>query len=144
MRDLFIERHSLRRACNVGIGNIGVDIEADGRNERDTEDLYEELSDRYGEPPEPVLYLLEVALLRALGERCKIISLTQEGRQVTIRPKEFDLDVWQEISDMPGVRLRVVIAEEPYLVLTMRPNDDPLAILCEIFKKYLKISGNKG
>lgn len=114
------------------------------RNERDTEDLYEELADRYGEPPEPVLYLLDVALLRALGERCKIVSLTQEGRQVTIRPKEFDLDVWQEISDMPGVRLRVVIAEEPYLVLTMRPNDDPLAILCEIFKKYLKISGNKG
>jgi transcription-repair coupling factor (superfamily II helicase) len=114
------------------------------RNERDTEDLYEELSDRYGEPPEPVLYLLDVALLRALGERCKIVSLTQEGRQVNIRPKEFDLDVWQEISDMPGVRLRVVIAEEPYLVLTMRQNDDPLAILCEIFKKYLKISGNKG
>ena len=114
------------------------------RNERDTEDLYEELSDRYGEPPEPVLFLLDVALLRALAERCKIVSLTQEGRQVNIRPKEFDLDVWQEISEMPGVKLRVVIAEEPYLVLTMRQNDDPLAILCEIFKKYLKLSGNKG
>ena len=114
------------------------------RDERDTEDLYEELSDRYGEPPEPVLFLLDVALLRALAEKCKIVSLTQEGRQVSIRPKDFDLEVWQEIADMPGVKLRVVIAEEPYLVLTMRQNDDPLAILCEIFKKYLKISGNKG
>ena len=114
------------------------------RNENDTEDLYEELCDRYGEPPEPVLFLLDVSLLRALAEKCKILSLTQEGRQVNIRPKEFDLDVWQEISDMPGVKLRVVIAEEPYLVLSMREKDDPLAILCEIFKKYLKISGNKG
>ncbi|MBR4033589.1 MAG: transcription-repair coupling factor [Clostridia bacterium] len=134
--DSYVASASLRMSLYKKIAHV--------RNERDTEDLYEELSDRYGEPPEPVLYLLDVALLRALGERCKIISLTQEGRQVTIRPKEFDLDVWQEISDMPGVRLRVVIAEEPYLVLTMRPNDDPLAILCEIFKKYLKISGNKG
>ena len=114
------------------------------RGERDTEDLYEELSDRYGEPPEPVLFLLDVALLRALAEKCRIVSLTQEGRQVNIRPKEFDLDVWQQIADMPGVKLRAVVAEEPYLVLTMRQNDDPLAILCEIFKKYLKLSGNKG
>jgi len=114
------------------------------RNESDTEDLYEELSDRYGEPPEPVLFLLDVALLRALAEKCKILSLTQEGRQVSIRPKEFELDIWQEISEMPGIKLRVVIAEDPYLVLTMRQNDDPLAILCEMFKKYLKLSENKG
>ncbi len=114
------------------------------RNERDTEDLYEELSDRYGEPPEPVLFLLDVALLRALAEKCKIVSLTQEGLQVKILPACFELDVWQEIADMPGVRLRVVIAEEPYLILTLREKDDPLAILCEMFKKYLKISSAKG
>ena len=114
------------------------------RKESDTEDLYEELSDRYGEPPEPVLFLLDVSLLRSYAERCKIISLTQEGREVRIRPKDFDLDVWQEIADMPGVRLRFVMADEPYLMLSLRPNDDALAILCEIFKKYLKISGNKG
>jgi transcription-repair coupling factor (superfamily II helicase) len=114
------------------------------RNEKDTEDLYEELSDRYGEPPEPVLFLLDVALLRSLAKQCKILSLTQEGKQISIRPTEFDLDVWQDISEMPGVKLRVVIAEDPYLVLSLREKDDPLAILCEIFKKYLKISGNKG
>ena len=114
------------------------------RKESDTEDLYEELSDRYGEPPEPVLFLLDVSLLRAYAERCKIISITQEGREVRIRPKEFDLDVWQEIADMPGVKLRIGMAEEPYLILSLRQNDDSLAILCEIFKKYLKISGNKG
>ena len=114
------------------------------RKESDTEDLYEELSDRYGEPPEPVLFLLDVSLLRSYAERCKIISLTQEGREVRIRPKEFDLDVWQEIADMPGVKLRIGMAEEPYLILSLRQNDDALAILCEIFKKYLKISRNKG
>ena len=108
------------------------------------EDLFEELSDRYGEPPEPVLFLLDVALLRSLAKQCKILSLTQEGRQVSIRPTEFDLEIWQDISEMPGVKLRVVIAEDPYLVLTLREKDDPLAILCEIFKKYLKLSGNKG
>ena len=114
------------------------------RNESDTEDLYEELCDRYGEPPEPVLFLLDVSLLRALAQRCKVLSLTQEGRQVSIRPTEFDLEIWQEISEMPGVKLRVVVAEEPYLVLSLREKDDPLAILCEIFKKYLKLLGNKG
>ncbi len=114
------------------------------RNESDTEDLYEELCDRYGEPPEPVLFLLDVSLLRSLAQSCNILSLTQEGRQVNIKPAEFDLDVWQQLADMPGIKLRVVIAEEPYLVLTMREKDDPLAILCEMFKKYLKISAPKG
>ncbi|MGM9641763.1 MAG: transcription-repair coupling factor [Eubacteriales bacterium] len=114
------------------------------RDEKDTEDLYEELCDRYGEPPEPVLFLLDVSLLRAMAGQCKIVSLTQEGRQISIKPAQFDLEVWQEISDMPGVKLRVVIAEEPYLVLSLREKDDPLAILCEMFKKYLKISSSKG
>lgn len=134
--DTYVESAAQRMALYKKIAHV--------RNESDTEELYEELSDRYGEPPEPVLFLLDVSLLRALAEKCRIISLTQEGRQVTIRPKEFDLDIWQEIADMPGIKLRVAVAEQPYIVLTMRQNDDPLAILCEIFKKYLKLSEKKG
>ncbi len=113
------------------------------RDKTDTEDIYEELCDRYGEPPESALFLLDVSLLRSYAERCGIHGITQEGRQITIVPVKLDIDVWSELTDTLPVKIRVVLAEYPYLVVTLRANDDPIAILCDLFKKYIEISSPK-
>jgi transcription-repair coupling factor (superfamily II helicase) len=113
------------------------------RDKGDVEDIYEELCDRYGEPPESALFLLDISLMRAYAERAGIHGITQEGRQITIVPVKLDIDVWSELTDTLPVKIRVVLAENPYLVLTLRANDDPIAILCDLFKKYIEISSPK-
>ncbi len=109
---------------------------------RDVEDLYDELCDRYGEPPSPALFLLDISLLRARASACGITAITQDANEVRILPAEFDVEIWSELSEVCRGKLHVVLASKPYLTLKVRPNDDVIGTLCELFKKYLQISAN--
>jgi transcription-repair coupling factor (superfamily II helicase) len=49
----------------------------------------EELTDRYGTPPRPVLNLLEVARLRARARRAGLTDITQQGNHIRFAPVEL-------------------------------------------------------
>ena len=55
----------------------------------DLTSVYEELTDRFGEPPEPVLGLLAVARLRAQARRAGLTDITQQGNHVRFSPVEL-------------------------------------------------------
>ncbi len=48
------------------------------RTNDDASDLMDEMIDRYGEPPKPVLALLDVALLRAAAAKAGVSDITQK------------------------------------------------------------------
>lgn len=110
------------------------------KEQQDVDDLYDELCDRYGEPPLSALFLLDISLLRARAAACGVSSVTQNGNEYRIKPEDFDPVVWNELSSSIPGKLRLSPAEEPYLTLSLRRQDDPIGIICEIFKKYLEIS----
>jgi transcription-repair coupling factor (superfamily II helicase) len=60
-----------------------IDSEADVMAVRD------ELSDRYGAPPEPVLNLLEVARLRLAARRAGLSDITAAGSHIRFAPVEL-------------------------------------------------------
>ena len=60
-----------------------IDSEADATAVRD------ELTDRYGEPPEPVLNLLEVARLRTAARRAGLTDITMAGSHIRFSPVEL-------------------------------------------------------
>jgi transcription-repair coupling factor (superfamily II helicase) len=60
-----------------------IDSEADVSATRD------ELADRYGEPPEPVTNLLEVARLRAAARRAGLTDITAAGSHIRFAPVEL-------------------------------------------------------
>jgi transcription-repair coupling factor (superfamily II helicase) len=49
----------------------------------------DELTDRYGQPPPPVLNLLEVARLRARARRAGLADIARQGNQVRFSPVEL-------------------------------------------------------
>ncbi len=49
----------------------------------------DELSDRYGQPPRPVLNLLAVARLRARARRAGLTDITQQGNHIRFSPVEL-------------------------------------------------------
>jgi transcription-repair coupling factor (superfamily II helicase) len=55
-------------------------------SEADVAAVREEISDRYGQPPEPVLNLLEVARLRAAARRAGLTDITAGGQHVRFAP----------------------------------------------------------
>ncbi|MBQ1492178.1 MAG: transcription-repair coupling factor, partial [Blautia sp.] len=48
------------------------------------DELYDELLDRFGEPPLPVMNLLKVALLRAKAHKVYVTDVKQKGREVNL------------------------------------------------------------
>jgi transcription-repair coupling factor (superfamily II helicase) len=57
--------------------------------ESDVSAITDELSDRYGEPPEPVLNLLEVARLRTAARRAGLTDITAAGNHIRFAPVEL-------------------------------------------------------
>jgi len=49
----------------------------------------DELADRYGQPPQPVLNLLAVARLRARARRAGLTDITQQGNHIRFGPVEL-------------------------------------------------------
>ena len=60
-------------------------IDSDG----DVTAVLDELTDRYGQPPEPVVNLLEVARLRARARRAGLTDITLQGNHVRFAPVEL-------------------------------------------------------
>ena len=58
-------------------------------SEADVAVVRDELTDRYGQPPEPVLNLLEVARLRAAARRAGLTDITAAGQHVRFTPVEL-------------------------------------------------------
>jgi transcription-repair coupling factor (superfamily II helicase) len=55
----------------------------------DAAEVRDELADRYGPPPEPVLNLLDVARLRARARRVGLTDITQQGTFIRFSPVEL-------------------------------------------------------
>jgi len=58
-------------------------------SEADVGAVRDELTDRYGEPPEPVLNLLEVARLRTAARRAGLSDITAAGNHIRFAPVEL-------------------------------------------------------
>ena len=63
-------------------------------SEADIATVLDELTDRYGAPPEPVLNLLEVARLRVIARRAGLTDITLQGSHVRFAP----------VTDLPDSR----------------------------------------
>jgi transcription-repair coupling factor (superfamily II helicase) len=59
------------------------------RSNEDASDVMDELIDRFGEPPRPVLALLDVALLRAAAVKTGVADITQRGEWLHLTFGDF-------------------------------------------------------
>ena len=110
----------------------------------DCDDLLDELSDRYGEPPSEVLSLLQIALIHACAVACGFVKVTQNGSEVNITPEKFDVAAWQELSETSNEKMRVVMSAEPYIAYRLPSKTDKLDAVYRLFEKYLEISHSEG
>ncbi len=88
---------------------------AEVRSDDDVTQIREELLDRYGEPPQPVASLLEVARFRARARAAKLTDVTQQGKYVRFAPVDLPdsakvrLDrIYPKSILKPGVRTMLV------------------------------------
>ena len=100
------------------------------RTDEDAGELLDELLDRYGDVPQPVKALLDVALLRAAAAGVGISDITQRGTQLVFSfGPQPDIAAVAAVCSMASYRQRLQLsaAAQPKLILYLKPGEDALS-----------------
>ena len=102
------------------------------RTAEQSQELLDELIDRYGEPPQPVLKLMDVALLRAEAVQIGVSDISQRGSEITFTfaaSEAVPVEAVMALCSLPKNRRRLTLSAtgtEPKLLLRLTPNEDAL------------------
>ena len=104
------------------------------RTNDDASDLMDELIDRYGEPPRPVLALLDVALLRAAAAKAGVSDITQKQDTLRFTLAVFRPEALVKVCGLAKYKFRLTLSagETPMLTLKLKPNADVLETALEL------------
>nr|WP_325212909.1 transcription-repair coupling factor [uncultured Oscillibacter sp.] len=104
------------------------------RTDDDASDLLDELLDRYGEVPKPVLALLDVALLRAAAAKAGVSDITQKKDVLRFQLAVFRPEAVVRVCGLNKYRQRLTVAagEDPALTLKLKPGADALESAMEL------------
>ena len=98
------------------------------RTDEEASDLLDELIDRYGEPPKPVLRLLDVALLRAAAVKAGVCDISQKGDRLKLTLASFRPEALAAVCAMPRYKNSLTLSgtDTPALTLRLPPQADVL------------------
>ncbi len=109
------------------------------RSDEDSDDLLDEIVDRYGEPPKGVMNLVDVALLRANARKVSITDIRQKGSEVWFTIYNLHFEAATALctgTDYKDRLFFVPSAKQPTMRLKLAKGVDPLR-QCKIFvEKY--------
>jgi len=108
------------------------------RTEEDSEELLDEIVDRYGDPPKGVLNLIAVALLRAKASAAGISKIEQKGDTVTVTMEVLDFPAVSTVCAEAEYKGRIFFSagEKPMLSLRLKKGEDPLRMTEVLVKRY--------
>ena len=104
------------------------------RTNDDASDLMDEMIDRYGEPPKPVLALLDVALLRAAAAKAGVSDITQKKDVLRFTLAVFRPEALVQVCGLTKYKFRLTLSagETPMLTLKLKPGADVLETALEL------------
>ena len=104
------------------------------RTNDDASDLMDEMIDRYGEPPKPVLALLDVALLRAAAAKAGVSDITQKKDVLRFTLAVFRPEALVQVCGLAKYKFRLALSagETPMLTLKLKPGADVLETALEL------------
>jgi len=113
------------------IDNLGQRIDvykkiASIQNENDAADVTDELIDRFGEPPQAVLGLIDVALVRNMAGLAGIKEITQNADVVILYPERMNMEKASKLAASLKGRVMVNVSAKPYLAVKITKNETAL------------------
>ncbi len=104
--------------------------------EDDSDDMLDELIDRYGMPPKSVTNLLTVSMLKSAAERCGVVSVIEEQSIVKIKCQYVDYMIWHALSEEFRGRLRLGGGDTPSINFKKQSGDKIPELLLKLFDRY--------
>ena len=110
------------------------------QTDEDRRDVFDELCDRFSDPPESTVRLLYVAMIRSLSSKFRIAKVLQVGGELRFHAPKFDLSVWSEIfANFSGMRM--MASGNPYISYKLKKGEDAAKTTGKILLSYEKIKG---
>ncbi len=101
-------------------------------NEKDKEELIDELCDRFSEPPEEVLTLIDIALIRAYGANLQITEISAKNGYLLFYLKDNDIQHISQIVSMFKGKMFFNASSRPYLSYR---TDEPVKCALTVTRK---------
>ncbi|MFI7484298.1 transcription-repair coupling factor [Kocuria sp. M1R5S2] len=98
---------------------------ANAASEESIQEVADELADRYGEPPEPVQNLLEVARFRVAARAAGLTDIGAQGTTIRFAPADLPESRQMRLARLyPGAQVRTVPGTETGQVLVPKPKTE--------------------
>jgi transcription-repair coupling factor (superfamily II helicase) len=104
---------------------------ADIHNEADANDVIDELIDRFGDPPEAVKSLVDVALLRNTAAGLGIREISQRGEVILLHAEKIDFKAVSGLVSKLRGRVMVNAGQKPYISVKLLASQSPLRAIKE-------------
>lgn len=99
------------------------------QTDEDSFDVIDELIDRYGEPPESVRGLVDVARLRSMASRSGVSEITQAGEELVFYMSKFDMVKISAVTAAVGKRMRIETIGRTRMVVTLSKGEGSLELM---------------
>ena len=120
----YIESHNIRIEIYKKIAAI--------TSEKDKEAVIDELIDRFAAPPQSVINLIEISLIRVYASKCGITDVSERGSRILLY---FDTSV-----SVPENKIAMLASEYKGKILYSRGERPYVVYLCEKIEKNVIIS----
>ena len=98
------------------------------RDDKDIEDVIDEIIDRYGSMPKEVENLIEIARIKILARNAHVLKVTQKEKSIMVNLDKDDIKIDEgKISVLLakyGTKLRFSAGVEPYITLKIDEKDE--------------------
>ena len=98
-------------------------------NVADSEDVIDELIDRFGDPPKSVTGLIDVALLRNMASKNGIKEISQKGDFIYFYIREANIPAIMSVSRAYKGRVRVDGTENGFISVKLTKNEAPIKLM---------------
>jgi len=105
---------------------------ADIRNEEDMSDVLDELIDRFGDPPQAVKSLVDVALVRNTAAALGIHEISQRGDMIMLFTGKIDFKAVSVLVSKLRGRVMVSAGQKPYISVKLKPDQSPVDAIHEV------------
>lgn len=106
---------------------------ADIRSVSDAEDVKAELRDRFGEIPQSVLGLVDIALVRNKANAMGIYEIRQNDSNILLYVKEIKSPVVADLLIALNGKATLNAGAKPFVSVKCKDNESPLDVLTKIF-----------
>ncbi|MBQ6823697.1 MAG: transcription-repair coupling factor, partial [Clostridia bacterium] len=108
-------------------------------NQEEYEDMVDELCDRFSDPPESILNLMKIALLRALARENGIMDIKQKQDSVLFFVTEPQPELLAKLVHAMKGRVLYSIGAKPYFTLRIQNRDTLLEEINHFLNTYAEL-----